>query len=355
MVKSARARRTQRDGAAAPVLPEDLVLWEIFYRLPAKEILRCRAACRSWHRLTRDADKALATVDAFDLSHSPAVRRPILGFSSYDQFNKYYIHASCDGLLLLSRTYRLYYICNPATRQWCPLPDVSNVTALYHHRPSGEYRVLYLPGTVSYYVLTVGSSLKGQRCVGIPVPSPSGVLDQGNPSVLLHDCLHWYSASTQCKVLVFDTVDESFRCMQSPPIAGYGAHLRQMDGTLCIHHLDRDTMIVQVWALQDYEMELWSLKCKIQLRVWELMKNVSDKFFGSWEVVSDSGDMLVCNHFHQLLFHYDSKGKLVDKFEEDFVTPSVLRLSFKESLVRHEFFERKVRKRVKLPGFFRGM
>jgi hypothetical protein len=65
-----------------------------------------------------------------DLWQSPAVRRPILGFSSHKECSNYYIHASCDGLLLLSRTYRLYYICNPATRQWCPLPNVTNVAAL---------------------------------------------------------------------------------------------------------------------------------------------------------------------------------------------------------------------------------
>ncbi|KAK1626716.1 hypothetical protein QYE76_001031 [Lolium multiflorum] len=143
MVKSARLRRTQHDRAAGPVLPDDLVLWEILYRLPAKELLRCRAVCRSWRRLSCDAEFLLAhhkhqpslplvpaTIDAFDILQSPAVRRPILGFSSHTECSNYYIHASCDGLLLLSRTYRLYYICNPATRQWCPLPNVTNVAAL---------------------------------------------------------------------------------------------------------------------------------------------------------------------------------------------------------------------------------
>jgi hypothetical protein len=52
MVKSARERRTsQRAHAAGPVLPEDLVLWEIVYRLSSKELLRCGAVCRLWRRL----------------------------------------------------------------------------------------------------------------------------------------------------------------------------------------------------------------------------------------------------------------------------------------------------------------
>uniref|UniRef100_A0ACD5VEH0 Uncharacterized protein n=1 Tax=Avena sativa TaxID=4498 RepID=A0ACD5VEH0_AVESA len=396
MVKSARVRRTQRDHAASPVLPEDLVLWEIFYRLPAKEILRCRAVCRSWRRLTCDAEfllahhkhqpslplvlfncdtivKVPATVDALDLRQSLAVHRPILGFSSYDECHMYYIRASCDGLLILSRSCRLYYICNPTTRQWCKLPDVSNVTALYHHRPSGEYRVLYRkhpkgPGSVVntvYYVLTVGSSLEGQRCIGLRVPSPSvkkfmtcTTPDYDKPPVPLHDCLRWYygrSMDTESKVVVFDTVDESFRCMRSPIADNVApAHLCQMDGTLGICQVERDTMTVQVWELQDYEKEVWSLKHRIPFPVVEMMKYVSDKVL-CLTFVSESGDMLVWGHFPWLLFHYDSKGNLVDKFQPDSVYPRVLRLSLKESLVRHAFFEKKDRKRVKLPGFFQGI
>lgn len=396
MVKSARVRRTQRDRAAGPVLPEDLILWEIFYRLPAKEILRCRALCRSWRRLSLDAEFLLAhhrrqpslplvlfnretfskdpaTVDAFDLRHSPAVRRPILGFSSYGECRKYYIHASCDGLLLLSRTYRLYYICNPATRQWCalPVPDVSSVVTLYHHRQSGEYRVLFaehLDGPFSpvYYVLTVGSSLEEKRCIGLSVPSPSVKkwiaharrLDRDNPPVLLHDCLHWHSWSyldAERKVVVFDTVDESFRCMRSPlPDNEAQAHLCPMDGTLGIHQVDRDTMTVQVWALQDYRMEVWSLKHRIQLPVLEMTKYAPETTF-YLRAVTENGDRLVSGSYSGLLFHCDREGKLVDKFQESCVSPEVLRLSFKESLVRHVFFEREDRKRVKLQSFFRGL
>uniref|UniRef100_A0ACD5TRN8 Uncharacterized protein n=1 Tax=Avena sativa TaxID=4498 RepID=A0ACD5TRN8_AVESA len=217
----------------------------------------------------------------------------------------------------------------------------------------------------NYHVLTVGSSsLEEQRCIGLPVPSPSvenfisgAWLDHDNPPVVLHDCLHWYTGSyhdNERKLVVFDTVDESFRCMPSP-VAGYAVHLCQMDGTLCIRQLDRDTMIVQVWVLQDYEKEVWSLKHKIQLAKAEMTKYVSDKGLSAWNVVSDNGDMVISGRSAGLLFHCDSKGKLVDKFQKNSVTPEVLQLSLKESLVRHAFFERKGRKRVKVQSFFRGL
>jgi hypothetical protein len=63
--------------------------------------------------------------------------------------------------------------------------------------------------------------------------------------------------------------------------------------------------------------------------------------------------MLLRSNVARVLLHCDSEGNLVDKFQNP--NPEVLQLSFKESLVRHAFFERKGRKRVKVPGFFRGL
>jgi hypothetical protein len=109
-------------------------------------------------------------------------------------------------------------------------------------------------------------------------------LDHDNPPVMLHDCLHWYYDGSywdagfkeHSGVVVFDTVHETFRHMQ-PPVSGYAVHLGQMDGMLCIRQLDRDTMTVQVWVLQDYQMEVWSLKHRIQLPEAEMTKCISDK------------------------------------------------------------------------------
>jgi hypothetical protein len=149
------------------ILPDDLVMWEIFYRLPAKEILRCRATCRSWRCLSCDHEFLLAhhhrqplvplvsfrstgnlyttdvSVYAFDLRRSPAVRRPILGFDDYNDHRKFN-HGSCDGLLLLSLSNHHFYLCKPTMHQWLALPALTggNVAALYPHRPSGQYRVL---------------------------------------------------------------------------------------------------------------------------------------------------------------------------------------------------------------------
>ena len=157
MVESASAGRTRIRRAASPVLPEELVVWEILVRLPAKALLRCRAVCRSWLRLiTSDPDFLRAhhlrqpslplvffhnhisfysrylvdaAVDAFDLRRSPAERQPVLRFNDYNHHRHFEVRASCDGLLLLSLSDGCFYICNPATRQWTTLPALAEAAS----------------------------------------------------------------------------------------------------------------------------------------------------------------------------------------------------------------------------------
>jgi hypothetical protein len=47
-------------AAHAPSIPEEILVWEILVRLPAKDILRYRLVCRAWRRLTSTADFLLA-------------------------------------------------------------------------------------------------------------------------------------------------------------------------------------------------------------------------------------------------------------------------------------------------------
>ena len=171
------------DGLAG--FPEE-ILQEILVRLPAKSVLRCRAVCRGWRRLTTDP--------AFLVAHHR--HQPTLHFiSSFGGtgVNNYYsldairlqkaerqpvlwprgcrFDASCDGLVVIGG-----YICNPATRQWAPLSRwkgyFGNIIGLYRHQPSGEYRLLFwrpsnVPSAMycpnDYCVHTVGS--ENPRCI----------------------------------------------------------------------------------------------------------------------------------------------------------------------------------------------
>ncbi|CAN6231222.1 unnamed protein product [Urochloa humidicola] len=390
--------RTAGAGAARGlILPDHLVVWEILVRLPAKVLLRCRAVCRSWRRLTSasvfllahhqrqpslplvcfdgmirgHSDVANAAVEAFHLRGAPttAERRPVLRFNDSACRRTFQVHASCDGLLLLSISSGGLYICNPGTRQWNAVPSVAraDVAGLFRHTLSGEYRILYRRRYAhpvlhsAFYLLTVGFSGEA-RCIGLPLASHSikEYISSGMwyaihqcPPVLHCNCLHWVLHSSMEKALiVFDTIAESFRQMCSPATANLlsSAHLFGMDGRLAFSKLNESKVVVEVWVLQDYETEVWSFKYQIRLPIAEM--RMDSRF--DVMVVSGKGDVLVNSSSSCHLFHCDSKGKLVQKFKWNSVHPRRIGLWFKESLVKHEFFQEQDGDHVVQPPFFRG-
>jgi len=292
-------------AGGGPLLPEDLVVWEILTRLPAKPLLRCRAVCRSWRRrLTSDTKFLLAhhrrqpslplvttgtgdpeerRIDALD--HRTGERRPVARTTGWTAANADDLNvlASCDGLLILLANGGLQ-ICNPATRQRAPLTllhGASCISALYPHRPSGSYRVLCCferaeDGHAVYHVHTVGS---GEfRCVGEP-PGPwaSGDLAMAvsmmgflDPPVLADGRIYWQPIQLPGgngkanNMLAFDTMAESFQHLLSPVDEGPFLELFQMNsGALGLYHYRGGT--VDLWVLQDHRSWFWSLNSRIKL------------------------------------------------------------------------------------------
>jgi F-box interacting protein len=361
--------------SAARILPEEVVVWEILVRLPARELLRCRAACQSWRRRTSAVDFLLAhhqhqpslplvafsakdcneqgyfdkVVDAFDHRLVPAERRrPVLGFRDRRD-GRVVLHASCHGLILLSVSTRRFQISNPATGQWASLPALvgAHVAGMY---PSGEeYRILYWKQRFKgdspvYHVLTVGSS-EEPRCIGLPIASaPLNQLflegmnpSSSHPPVLLHSCLHSLQGRKRSSMVVFDTVGESFRPMRSPFFDDdWDPYLHEIDGTLRISCLN--SVVLKIWVLLDYDKEVWSLRYHVKVpRVGRLYGSFDSS--SSYTVVSEKGDMLL--FLFNRMFHCDSEGKGLGEFKWESCDPCNAKHLFKESLIRHVFFPRR--------------
>ncbi|XP_024319148.1 uncharacterized protein LOC112272479 [Brachypodium distachyon] len=101
VAKRTRSRSRASAAGAIAVLPLDLLLWEILLRLPAAALLRCRAVCRSWRRLTSDNPGFLLahhrrqpSLPLFVLTRSydrkypalgPGRGQPLLGLSNHDK------------------------------------------------------------------------------------------------------------------------------------------------------------------------------------------------------------------------------------------------------------------------------
>ncbi|KAK3145231.1 hypothetical protein QOZ80_4AG0325830 [Eleusine coracana subsp. coracana] len=377
-------RRKKHDGLAS--IPQE-ILHEILVRLPAKSVLRCRAVCREWRRLTSDPAFLVA-----HHRHQPTLHL-ISSFRSVDRLfsdrldavdllsgerqpvANCMFDASCDGLVVIGS--RIY---NPATRQWAslgPKVRVQNLVGLFRHQPSGEYRVLfwrisrirsqiYCPN--EYCVLTVGS-VDDPRPIRSPAPVPverkqmnsseptyvDTAVIQGQPvelelinaigptfigaPVLLHGnmYLHWkkYWEDRRHKVLVFDTVAESFWHLRPPPVnPRHIMQLFDMDGNLAASS-SKDTMIEMRIFLLQKESDIWAFQYRIKLPEMEIRQFQEQ---GDWlaKVVSEEGDLLVA--CFGWLLHCDRKGKLVAKFRFDDDLPVVVPHVLKESLIQHKFF-----------------
>jgi hypothetical protein len=143
------------------------------------------------------------------------------------------------------------------------------IAALYLHRPSDEYCVLYRNKKrrdlkVAYYIVRAGTSPK---CMGDPSDSPciEKVVSSCPkltpstlaPPVLFRNCLHWNSCHNAAIIVVFDTVVETFRSMHSPPGATRLSNcLCDMEGFMGFSCLHNKRTIAKIWVLEDYEREV---------------------------------------------------------------------------------------------------
>uniref|UniRef100_R7WEY4 Uncharacterized protein n=1 Tax=Aegilops tauschii TaxID=37682 RepID=R7WEY4_AEGTA len=205
------------------------------------------------------------------------------------------LSGSCDGLLVLHNLGTpglCYSIFNPTTRQYARLSMISgfDMLGMYQHRPTGEYRILYLKdgNPAPCYVFTLGS-VQPPRITG----HEDGLTEA---AVLVHGCLHWYPQP-----------DED----ASDMIAGY-------------------------------ESGVWTFKRSIKLPVTDIRVQC-EKHFNLWNnlwnvrVVPRNGEFLVLVNLAEWLLHVDLDGKLVAAFYSKVAFGST-QFNLKQTLVPHTFF-----------------
>uniref|UniRef100_A0ACD5Y6C5 Uncharacterized protein n=1 Tax=Avena sativa TaxID=4498 RepID=A0ACD5Y6C5_AVESA len=367
MAEAARA-------GAAPLhrgLPDEIAIWEILVRLPPKSLLRCRAVCRAWRLATSSRGFLLAhhgrqpalpliyeykdgvrpSLDIMPLEHREGVAAADQLYSIARLVTYMDHEACCDGLLILSTTRSCYSysfrfsVCNPATRQYAPLPLVSGFTPLgmYPDPPTGEYRLLLYPDAHdelapvaedACYVSALGSCLP-PRHIGWP---QAGAAIHGSVPVLFHGSLHWHIEKDEGAtnmIMVFDTTAELFRQMRAPAVPG-AADLFEMDGMLGIAGFNDAVTTIDIWMMQDYDSEVWALRYRVDLPVADLTEQFGVVKSSALLVSSWGDDVLILVQFGEWLVQIGIDGKLVASFYRKLLGPTQLRL--KQSLVPHTFF-----------------
>uniref|UniRef100_A0ACD5XK43 Uncharacterized protein n=1 Tax=Avena sativa TaxID=4498 RepID=A0ACD5XK43_AVESA len=361
---SSQSATMAESAGAAPAhlhrgIPDEISIWEILVRLPPKALLRCRAVCPAWRRATSTRDFLLAhharqptlplliageddgSVDIIAFDHWAGIAAPdqlqsVARLGCRDN----YLHpeASCDGLLIHFDRNRQFSICNPATHQYAPLPQLYgfHLLGMYRHSPTGEYRLLlrklrdFAPSDQDgSYVFTLGS---GQPPTHLGYLEPEEVI-YFPLSILFRGNLHWHINQQigNNRIMVFDTAAELFWQMHAPAVPAY-AHLFEMDDMLGLASFNYARTVIDIWMMQDYESQVWAFKCRIELPVQEVWVQSENYRV----VMPGDGGLLVLVNFGDRLYHFDIHGELVASFHHSGIGLTQLRL--KQTLVPHTLF-----------------
>lgn len=388
----AKAKRAlERRQRSLTDLPEE-ILSLILLLLPPKSILRCRAVCKALRCLASDRAFLLAhhrrqpplrlysfirdvgnystdlgifdyCLEALDLlTHE---FRSVTRFTADDYDcaigdNPFAALASCDGLLVMSWR-KLFYLCNPTTRQWISISPLrfrhDTVMGLYCHGPSSEYRVLYCRRSHReplFFTCTVGSEKESliQHRLSSVIRSWSEKRYHLSEPFLFNGNLYWMpSLGPHNMILVFNTVGEVFQWLHVSFQIQLVASLLEVEGCLAMSNSHFESSEVDLWLL-DCQSSVWIHKYCIQLPVIDIRRFEKD---GDWcsHALSQERDVLVDGFDWQL--HYDRNGNLLKKFKCDGRMLIFCTHILRESLVPHAFFQVQGNGVKHEPPFFWGL
>lgn len=287
-------------------LPDDVVLL-ILARLPVKSLFRFKTVCKLWRRLPSekhfiDLYSQTSAKDPTLLIEIPDPIRLLSNLVSVDRFrevtslsldflnDRVKVRASCHGLLCCAsvRNRGVYYICNPMTREFRPLPRTRE-RPFTRCQPEYEATLVGLafdPFSWRFHVVLAGL----HRHFGHRARDQffCQVFDSENNTwsrsisclyeefthmnrsqvVFSGDSLHWL---THCctYVLVFYLKGRVWGKIWMPEEvlltrSGSRIYLLELEGSVSVVQLSGVWM--SVWVLKDHGTEQWSLVDRVHLR-----------------------------------------------------------------------------------------
>uniref|UniRef100_A0A1D1Y4N3 F-box protein At5g49610 n=1 Tax=Anthurium amnicola TaxID=1678845 RepID=A0A1D1Y4N3_9ARAE len=336
------------ESAGCPTghLPDDLLVL-ILARLPVKALFRCRSVCRFFcnlpsdphfarlhHRMSRGDETVMVDLrEPLGRTHSTLACVDASGGLSELSLrflnDRVRVRASCNGLLCCASvpSYGVYYVCNPVTREFRPLPRTRETPPNRYHpddeatlvglafdpsESDGEFSVVL----AGYYrpfghrpfdrlvCLIYNSKMNAWRRFLSTWFDEFSRMNR-NQVVFAGGSLHWLTRSCSY-VLVLDLGDEVWRKISLPGEIASGAfgasrvYLLEFEGAVSVVQMSEAWMCT--WVLEDYEREKWVLVDRLHLRC--IMGFVPSAF-----PVSQTRDA-VFMATQSKIFVYDRKSKV---------------------------------------------
>ncbi|KAL6657401.1 hypothetical protein ACP70R_005181 [Stipagrostis hirtigluma subsp. patula] len=384
-----RTRTSATNDTPVHRLPKDATT-EIFLLLPTKSVIRCGAVCKAWRRITTDPhfERRRWPASVLVYTHLPAAQLPrsdlpacsyvldALPFSSGEAGVRRLVRyrapltepthcrllASCEGVLLFKKEAGFYLLCDPVTRQWAELPRLPDEyckggdgeLAFYFHRPSGEFRLLCHPNySKIWYIVSTGATGPRHIINNSEIYAPETVT-----TVALHGNVHWppqHSSIDGMRMVVFDTVLETFHLMAGPPTSTCPTmKLFKMHGRLVAADL-WEKEHVDLWFLEDYNATRWEHRHQI-VSPWK--ENICYRWDSMSVVVASDDEWNVILGDHRRLVVYDTRSgrmvRIIDSKVNSLGVPVtiVLQHVFRETREQHTCFNIPPSTRFPLIHFF---
>ncbi|KAK1351480.1 hypothetical protein POM88_054317 [Heracleum sosnowskyi] len=345
----------------------DDLLMEIFSRMPAESVHKCKLAYEDWNTLFSTPDfnhnlflpRASPTIIVhhctvfenqlfyIDDDHRGGLKcthisqkKPLKSSSYWPKINYYSpIRFSCNGLLFLDITHDFFgsesIVVNPITQRWVPLPLVpfvsGDICGAYFHPTAREFRVLWVSCEwYKYYEFKLLMPKSGNnphiywRALAKLQSRP---MTDERP-VNLHDCLHWmceeYSSGRWFHfIMVFSIINEEFTLMPLFPSVQDKCKLLSLldlDGYLSLWEL---TDVLSIWTKEDYYVSSsWTKRYSIDVKLLHKTVNIDEV-----RVVGCQNGALVIHWMQKGIFVYHLQHKSIKKFLLDNLKGSQYRSS----------------------------
>ncbi|KAF9610655.1 hypothetical protein IFM89_023911 [Coptis chinensis] len=361
-VRSRRGQVSENDSDNGEPLHYDIIIAEIFSRLPAECILRLirptpyivdmhlhRATpVIAFHRITMFLLEETKYKIKFTMNFTVESRitkivsksmNMELSFSDQVKFGVPRVHISCNGFLLIKKSYvdPNIFLWNPVTGQEYtiqveprrPSSTYYSACGFFFHSKAREYRIIFIYGEGGFFKSSVLSlATKLLRLIPGFVSHPPNV---NRAPIIFNGALHWMIDDQEYKrlfgvlphcsnsIVIFNMDQEKFSTMPHPgsQCASERRHycmgLLEMEGHLCFSDNSSSEVLLDIWILEDSIKQVWAKRHVVHIApIKSLYKVISGTRLTTtiWkeaevEAIHAYGDNLLLRVYYKNLFLYN--------------------------------------------------